>query len=39
MPSVMELTVHANPNYFTCGIYMANPLISSDVELIRVEAE
>lgn len=35
----IELTIHANPNYSTCGIFVANPLHASGVELLRVGAD
>lgn len=39
MLSGIELTIRTNPNYFTCGIYVANPLHTTGVELIRVGAD
>lgn len=35
----MELTIHANPNYSTCGFFVANPLHASGVESPRVGAD
>lgn len=35
----MELTIHANPNYSTCGVFVANPLHASGVESLRVGAD
>lgn len=39
MLSGLELTIHADPNYFTCGMYVANPLHTSGVKLMRVGAD